>query len=173
MGLTLQPIAGAYYMTYAGVYVGATEDGFEIEHNYYSEPVRGDNLGDAIQNEIYRGVDVTINTTLIEYGIAKPVTADAGNVYWPSHATEGTNGVIGDVHTDQGGATVLTRADANTAATPATMTFAETRLATNFPVRIQLANRLKRIPIRLQVYPHNAASSGFTASYNASTVWYS
>ena len=173
MALTLTPIAGAYYMTYGGTYCGGTEDGFEIEHNYYSEPVRGDNLGDAIQNEIFRGVDVTINTTLIEWSYAVAADGSAGNVYWPAHATDGRVGVMGDLHTDQGGQTILTRASANTSATPATITFPLTRLATNFPVRIQHANRLKRVPLRLQVYPQAPSAAGQTSTYADDITWYS
>ena len=173
MGLTLTPIAGAYYMTYGGNYVGTTEDGFEIEHNYFSEPIRGDNMGDSIQNEIYRGVDVTVNTTLLEWTYAEGADGNAGNIYWPAHATDGRVGVMGDVHTDQGGQTILNRMSANVSATPMTITFALTRLAANFPVRIQHANRLKRVPLRLQVYPSSDSAAGYTASYGDDIIWYS
>lgn len=175
MAATVTAISGPYHGSWGGEYMGVTEDGFELEHTFFSEPVRGDNLGDSIQDEIYRGADVAVSMTLIEWvkAMGTSGTVATGDIQWPV-AAPGLVGVIGDVATDQIGAMVLT-AMANTpaAANPATITFAQSRVASNFPIRQLYASRLRRMPLRMQIYPSPAASGGtFADNYNEAMVWY-
>jgi hypothetical protein len=173
MAVTASAISGPYYGSYNGTYIGATEDGFEIEHTLYSEAVRGDNLGDSIQDEIHRGCDVYVNFTLIEYNKGRAAAAGAGSskIDW-TQAAEGVAGVIGDVISDASAALVLT-ALGNTpaAASPASITFTKSILARNFPVRVIYASRLRRLPLRLISYPDGSGSSQ-AASYNEAIKWY-
>jgi len=77
------------------------------------------------------------------------------------------------VVTDQFGALVLT-AMANTpaAASPATITFPYARVASNFPIRQLFASRLRRLPLRMQIYPDGFAGSDAAYSYNEANRWY-
>ena len=172
---TITAISGPYHGTWGGEYMGVTEDGFELEHTFFSEPIRGDNMGDSLQDEIYRGADVAVSMTLIEWvqAIGTSGNVALGDIQWPV-AAPGLVGVIGDVVSDQYGALVLT-AMANTpaAANPATITFGLSRVASNFPVRRLYASRLRRMPLRMQVYPVAGASGGtYADSYNEANVWY-
>lgn len=172
MAVTANAISGPYHSTWNGSYLGATEDGYEVEHTFYSEPIRGDNLGDAIQDEIHRGCDVYVNFTCIEWSKAIAGAGTAGGpISWPQAAARAA-GVIGDVLSDGAGALVLT-ATANTpsATAPATMSFTKTTLARNFPVRVVYASRLRRLPLRMIAYPQSAGSSA-AQSYNAAINWY-
>jgi len=172
MAVTANAISGPYHSTWNGTYLGATEDGYEVEHTFYSEPIRGDNLGDAIQDEIHRGCDVYVNFTCIEWSKAVGAAGPAGGpISWPQAASRAA-GVIGDVLSDGAGALVLT-ATANTpsAASPATMSFTKATLARNFPVRVVYASRLRRLPLRMIAYPQSAGSAA-AQSYNAAINWY-
>ena len=175
MANTIAAISGPYYGLWNAQYMGVTEDGFEIEHTFHSEPVRGDNMGDSIQDEIHRGADVAVSMTLIEFATAKDANGAvaAGNIYWPV-AAPGLAGVIGDVGTDMASALLLTIANVATPAAthPASITFTKSKLASAFPVRMLFASRLRRIPLRMIAYPNAGAGAGFAANYNAANYWY-
>jgi hypothetical protein len=175
MAATITAISGPYYGQWNGEYMGVTEDGFELEHTFYAEAVRGDNMGDSIQDEIGRGADMSVSMTLVEFAIAKAVNGAvaAGNIYWPTAAT-GLLGVMGDVATDLSSALVLTNvnAAAPAAGNPTSITFGLAKLANNFPVRMLFASRLRRLPLRMQCYPQAGAGAGYAASYNEANFWY-
>ena len=123
MAQAVNAISGPYHSTWNGTYLGATEDGFEVEHTFYSEPIRGDNLGDAIQDEIHRGCDVYVNFTCIEW--AKAVTG-AGPAGGPilGHRLPVFSWCYRRRTPDGAGALVLTAtANVPAAANPATMSF--------------------------------------------------
>jgi len=174
MAGTITAISGPYHGSWGGEYVGVTEDGFELEHTFFSEPIRGDNMGDSIQDEVHRGADMAVSMTLIEWGKAMATEGNVAgaDIQWPL-AAPGVVGVIGDVVSDQFGVLVLT-AMANTpaAAAPATITFGITRVANNFPIRQLYASRLRRMPLRMQIYPQGFAGAGSAYSYNEANRWY-
>ena len=165
--ISVNAVSGAYYGTYGGEYVGVTEDGYELEQTTYAEPIRGDNLGDSIQDEVYRGCDVFLNFVLIEY-IQAAATSGGSDGTPIFHAHDDTNGQIGKLGVLRGGfsadALVLTEYSGDTTSVPTSMTFTKSVLASNFPVRMLLANRLKRIPMRMQAFPVLTAV-GTTVSY--------
>ena len=183
MPVTLNAISGPYHGSWSGEYIGATEDGFEVEHTFFSEPIRGDNLGDSIQDEVLRGADVYVNFTLIEWLKAGAVesTGQAGSsIHWATAnsgfngAGDGKVGVIGDVLSEYADSLVLT-AVANTpaAAAPASITFLGAILARNFPVRVLYASRLRRIPMRMIALPSGVSgASGAAVNYNEAISWY-
>ena len=59
-----QWIAGPYVWTFNGRVIGVTEDGFRLGMTSYADPVKGDNLGDSIQDYVYRGGDVSVSDVL-------------------------------------------------------------------------------------------------------------
>ena len=183
MAASISAISGPYTGAYSSEYLGGTEDGFELEHTFYSEPVRGDNLGDSIQDEVHRGVDVYVNFTCVEFGKAA-VVQNAGQAgsspFWPTGVSgfnavgaAGQIGVVGDSRGEYADNLVLT-AVANTpaAATPASITFWNAILATNFPIRILYASRVRRIPMRMIAYPF-AGGSLASDQYSSGIYYYS
>ena len=169
MPISVNAVSGAYYGTYGGEYVGITEDGYELEQTTYAEPIRGANMGDAVQDEIYRGCDVFLNFVLIEY-IQAAATAggtDSTAIFHPHDDTNGQIGKPGVLRGSFSGAPlVLTEYSGDTTSVPTTMTFTKSVLASNFPVRMLLANRLKRIPMRMQAFPV-LTEQGTAVSYTA------
>ncbi len=156
MAISVNAVSGAYYGTYGGEYVGVTEDGYELEQTTYAEPIRGDNLGDAIQDEVYRGCDVFLNFVLIEY-IQAAATSGGDDSTPIFHPHDDANGQLGKPGVLRGGfsadALALTQYSGDTTSVPDTLTLTKSVLASNFPVRMLLANRLKRIPMRMQAFP--------------------
>ena len=174
-----QVSAGAYYATYSGLYVGVIEDGFELEQTYYTEPIRGDNLGDSIQDEIYRGGDCYFNFVLIEYLQALLAVGDdatySGPIFHPHDPKAGEVGFPGLTRLQYAAQPlVLTEYVAITTSAPSVYTANKAVLASNFPVRILLANRLKRVPMRMIAYPQGVSGTAVTVSYTdmASVKWY-
>jgi hypothetical protein len=178
-------IAGPYTGTWGPTpeVIGVTEDGYELEHTFYSEPVRGDNLGDSIQDEIHRGQDVYVNFTLMEFASAALVQSSGhveSSIFWPFDDSgfnavggAGQVGVTGDSRGEYAAPLILT-AVANTpaSANPATITFYNALLAANFPVRILYASRVRRIPMRMIVYPYTSTYSPGANSYNQDNFYY-
>ena len=182
MAVTLSAITGPYAGTWSGEYLGVTEDGYELEHVMYSEPIRGDNLGDTIQDEVLRGLDMYVNFTLVEHNKAALVESPGqanSSIHWPNGVSgfnpvgaSSTIGVVGDVLSEYAAPLVLTAQGATpAAASPATITFAGAILARNFPVRILYASRLRRTPLRMICLP-NTADGATAAGQYSSTIYY-
>ena len=164
--ISVDAVAGAYYGTYNGIYIGITEDGFEVEQTTYTEPIRGDILGDAILDEVYRGTDVFVNFVLIEYkrAVLSFGGTDSGPIFHPHDDTLGEVGKPGVLRgAFSADDLVLTQYNGDTTSEPTPYTFAKACLAANFPVRFLLANRLKKIPLRMQVYPVLTAVGSLTS----------
>lgn len=161
MGLSYTFIAGAYRPTIGAVSLGQIEDGFNFEYTFTGEPIRGQNLGDSVQDIVYRGGDCFIQFTAIEFSQAGLLS-----LLWPWHATMGQVGVVGILaNNNKADVLVLTRV-AGTPAYYATITAEEAILAPGYPVQWLLAPRLKKIPVRLQLLPYGAldAEVWFVAS---------
>jgi len=183
MVASINAISGPYSVQHSAEYLGVTEDGFELEHTFYSEPVRGDNLGDSIQDEIHRGVDVHVNFTCMEFGkaaLAENAGIASSSPWWPFQ-TSGFNavgsdariGVIGDSRHTYADALLLSAvAGTPAAANPAAITFHTAILAANFPVRILYASRVRRVPLRMIVYPKASGSGAAADQYNSTILYY-
>ena len=89
-------VAGAYTATWGdpgdSFPLGTTEDGFDLEMNFSSEEIIGDNLGDSVQDIVYRGGNCFISCVLEEWNtiILTMFDSTRGN-------TGGWNGTFGDV----------------------------------------------------------------------------
>jgi len=155
-------IAGDYTVTYNDVDIGVVEDGFELEFTQAYEDVRGDNLGDTLQDGIFRGYNATISAILLEAN-----NAALRQAVWPFYTTAGNLtdwgviGTLGVLATSKAKALVLTKIAGNPAADadcPKTLTASKAILARDFPVRLLFANRLRRIPIRFQLFAYQTDS---------------
>lgn len=155
-------IAGPYTATFGGTAIGKVEDGFRLNVTFNGEPVTTDDLGDSIQDIVYRGGNVFVDFVLAEYD--KAVLA---KLVHPYSTTQGAIGRVGKIHLDTDstfyGAFVLTKVT-GTNATHSSLTLPKAILAPGFPIDILLASKLRRLPIRLQGLP--SGSSG-------SEIWYS
>ena len=182
MAISINAISGPYSGQWSAEFLGVTEDGYELEHTFYSEPIRGDNLGDSIQDEVHRGADVYVNFTCMEFGAAALVNNAAvatSSPFWPTGISafnavgaNATIGVIGDSRGEYSDSLVLTAiAGTPAAANPATITFPQAILAANFPIRTLYASRVRRIPMRMICYPF-AGGAGSAQQYVDSIYYY-
>lgn len=153
-------ISGAYTLTYGGSTLGQVESGLQHSYAPSYEEIRGDNAGETLQDGVYRGVNVFLSFTLLEYN-ATAVQA----LVWPWSATLGTLGTIGRLMTgiktvgtpggSAGTGTLVATAVAGTpaASTPATRTYHHVMIPNGQNVEYLLAPMLRRLPIRLVCTP--------------------
>lgn len=162
-------IAGPHTATYTpstvqgggtALSLGISEDGYEIEHVGFSDLIRGDNLGETIQDGVYRGRDCYVNAVISEWdlegvrrAILQPyldadVITDLGEV-----------GQVGRLLTNIAGTLTLTPVAGTTAATAHGAFVAEKAIiAPGFPIRSLLATRHRKIPIRFMLLPYVQSS---------------
>jgi len=150
-------IAGPYSLTYGAADLGIVEDAIRQELTATVDVVRGDNLGDSVQDGVYRGGNMFLDMVLQEYNAAA-----APDAFWPWNAVEGVVGAIGRLMSGVAAALVLTKIAGSTA-TPSTRTYGKVVLAENYPVSMLLGSRLKNVPLRLRCLPYKPASD---------TVWF-
>src|SRR5690349_10658620 len=89
-------LAGRYTATWNNLAVGVTADGFRLNHKFFKRLITGDNFAETPQDAIFRGAEMFIGWTAIQYDAASLPT-----VMWPYAATLYDMGVIG--RTDVGG----------------------------------------------------------------------
>lgn len=141
-------IAGPYTVAYNALALGILEDGITLEATQSTEAITGDNLGDSIQDAVYRGGNVFLDMVLQQFD-----AAGAQSAFWPyEFANWGNVGQIGTLSSDWSKPLVLTSV-AGTSAVPAVLTVPNVILAPNYPVRMLFASRLRNVPIRFQVLP--------------------
>lgn len=140
-------IAGAYTVTYKGLQLGQLEDGIFIESDLRAELITGDNLGDAIQDGVYRAGNIYFTFTLLEYN-----APGAQAAFWPHNPTYGRFSVPGFLLSSMYGPLVLNKVAGPNSA-PNSITAPLAGLSPDFPVRILMAPRLKRVPLRMLCLP--------------------
>lgn len=149
-------VAGPYNTTFNGGAVWITENGVELENRSYADPIRGDNLGDTIQDGVYRGGDCYVNVTGQRYD-----DANISAAFWP-YAAHGIIGQVGRLQTAVGGTLLINSPAAGTTANsigPASVQWSEAVLAPNFDVRLLYATRLRQVPLRMQGLPFEHGGS--------------
>lgn len=145
-------IAGGYTATWNSQALGQAAAGYRLSHEVFRRLVRGDTYAETPQDGIYRGAEVSLAFTMIEYD-----AAGLQGIKWPYNvSTKWTVGTVGraDVAGSLAKALVLTAvAGTPAAATPATLTLTLSILHENFPVEVLFAPDLREIPLRMRVYP--------------------
>lgn len=164
-------IAGPYVWTFNGRAIGISEDGWRLTQTVSGDPIRGDNLGDSMQDYVYRGGDVTMEAVLQEWDVALNGVDGAGaktntscaSIFWP-WATLGTTGQIGRlgsvVAAPLVGVPAPTTSAASATAGYRTITMTYTVLPPGYNVSMLFAARLRNVPIRLQALPAPIVDSG-------------
>lgn len=149
-------IAGAYLPTFDGSTLGQVEDGISLDYSFASDEIKGDNLGDTTQDDVFRGLAgaMFLEMTLTEFNAAGVLAA-----FWPWSATWGRidTGIVGQLGTGLAKSLVLTKVSGPNA-TPTTLTALKAVLAPGYPIRLLFAPRLRRVPLRLKLYPYTASS---------------
>lgn len=158
-------IAGPYVWTFNGLSVGITDDGFNLNYSKFADKIRGDNLGDATQDFVERGVDVYADGVFNEWDVAKEgvagqakVNANCGSPFWPWSNTFGSSGQIGRLASVMAAALVGTPAP-NTSAAAATIKTLTLPYAVLPPVTnlaMLFAARLRSVSLRFQGLPSAA-----------------
>jgi len=157
-------VSGPYTATYDGSSIGISERGWEIEQTWFGEPIIGDNMGDSIQDNVYRGGNCFFSSVLQEFNIAKVRRA-----FWPYATNMGWSGVIGcndiavnNAMTGDNGQLVLNVVTSACSGAsvygPSSVTVPHAHIAKNFPIRITLGATHRKVPIRLQAYPTSLPS---------------
>jgi len=162
-------IAGPYVWKFNGRTLGITENGFRLGMVSYGDPVRGDNLGQSIQDFVYRGGDVSVDGVLQEWDAAmQGVVTDpsktnsyCATILWP-YATFGTTGQIGRLASLVAAPLVGNPAPGTpaAAATIKDLTITYAVIPPGFDVGLLFAARLRNAPIRLQALPAPTVDSG-------------
>lgn len=158
-------IAGPYTATwtaptFAAQALGITQDGFELEWVMHGETIKGDNMGDSIQDGIYRGGDVFLNVVCEEFNAAALYGASGTNAqaFNPASDTFGQMGQSGILFSALAGILALTRVSALTGAVPTTLTANKAILANGHVLRTKMASRLKMVPLRFLLLPYTSGS---------------
>ncbi len=144
-------IAGPYTGTWSGTSVGLVDDGFRLRLGVNKELVKGDAYGDSAIDGVYRGGDVFLTLTCIEYGAAIAV-------FWP-YGTLGVMGQVGrsDVGSTIAAATVLTVVSGTTAAsTPASLTASQSIISEDYNAELAFRSGNRPVPITLRCYPYSS-----------------
>lgn len=158
-------IAGRYAGTYNALDVGLTQDGYKFTFTRHSEPInQSDAYGRSTIELIDQGGDCFCAFICLEYkaGPKKLLNTFTTNFGTLSTPTE----PISRLGSDLGKAMVLTAQAGTPAAVssaPLTATAASCMLANGFSSEIPFGPVLRRIPIRLQVFPTLVSSSA---------IWY-
>lgn len=153
-------IAGGYTATWNALPLGQIEDGFNLDFSLSAEDIRGDNFGDTVQDGVFRGGDMFLTATLLEYDLV-----NTSKVLWPWSATNFGKidaGFIGRLMSTFAKVLILTKVT-GPSSSPTTITCNTAVIAPRFNVNMLLAPRLKRVPIRLQFLPF--VDSGNTYFY--------
>ena len=145
-------VAGPYTGTYSGNAIGLVEDGWRIIKNISKEMVTGDLYGDSVLDGVYRGGNVTIICSGLEYATAIAVA-------YP-YAALGVIGQVGrmDSGSNIAAAIVLTAVAGTTAASSPTSLTSNSVIVTNgYSLELEFASRQRIVPLSLQCYPYNSA----------------
>ena len=160
MSSIIAAIGGPYSMTYNALTSGHTEEGFRVEEDLMTEEVRGDAHGDTLVDEFYRGTNVSIRFTAIEYSAEGIATMMAPHSATPG--TRGSGGIISRLMEALSKQVVLTVLAGTPAATnPASLT--ATKAIRTGKTGFTLTSKMRKTELTLRLYP--IAASGVLQHY--------
>lgn len=150
-------IAGSYSCLWNSLSLGQMEDGYRIIEpgTGESDDIRGDTFGQGSdQDAVLLGGNCFVEMTLLEYNAA------ALRTLLSKDAVSGRAFIPGTLVSTLWASLVLTRIGSGSVvtATPATRTFARAHLARPADVAYGFQNRLRRLPLRFQIFPQVSSS---------------
>ena len=151
-------IAGPYTATWSAVSTGTTEDGFRVRHQVSKLLITGDAHGDSVIDGVYRGGNVFISFTGLEYNSLIAIFNPYGAI--------GIQGQVGrlDFGSSISKPMILTAVAGTTAvADPATLTASESIISENSASDIQYASRNRTVAIEMRciLYDTGGAAIGW------------
>lgn len=153
-------IAGPYTWTYGtqsgpmgGTYtLGITEDTATLEYSGAGvDPIRGDNLGDVIQDGVFRGGNYYLELVLQEYNLPA-----ARHCFHPWTGTFGEVGIVGSLlsaYADVIQATPLSPLSTLGTESTKILYIYKAVLAPGFSIRHLFGSRLRNVPVRFLLLP--------------------
>jgi hypothetical protein len=143
-------VAGHYSVTWNGVALGATEDGWTITMTPKGEVVTAEEWGDNELDIIHRGVTVTLDAVIKEW------TTGLVQAIWFAHATFGQQSCVGQsaVLNSLVKPMVFTPACANSTADASTVglgnatTFHQCIMTPDSAAKINLNNKPRVVPVQ-------------------------
>ena len=153
-------VAGGYTATWNSLALGQCADGYRLSHSFFKRIVTGDSMAEGPQDAVYRGAEMFLQMTLIEFN-----AAGMYSIMWP-YGNYLAPGLVGrmDVLSGLAKQLVLTALAGTPAATsPASISLPLAILAEGFPVELLMAPNLREIPIRMRIYPNSSAVFGTRA----------
>lgn len=151
-------VAGPYTAVYNDLDLGITEDGFDLDITFFQESIRGDNLGSAHQDHVYRAANAFASWVGQEWD-----KAGMAQAYYP-WAAFGVTGQVGRLATNVADTLLLTVVAGTTADTsgPNTLTALKSILSADFNVKHILSTRHRKVPLRHQFYPYGSQAATAT-----------
>jgi hypothetical protein len=151
-------------MGYNSKVCGQSEQGIEFTRQIFKQAIRGDWMGQGVQDSIYQGMDLTSMVTFIEADAAaladiiKPYNAGASGDVLGAYVglLDYQHGVVKSLVLTSLLTAAVINANGGTGATavlPLTRTLARTALHENYPRRELLGASLRNVPIQFRHYP--------------------
>ena len=174
-------VAGRFRATYASpasapqgvlaaAYLGLVEKGWTISFGYGKELISdSDEYGAAVIDAVFRGItNCFMQTTMIEWlASTLNLLTPYGTTALPQTGAGSLNtGPVGLLDSNVGGQMVLTSTAGTPAAiSPATATFPSIVIADNFDISTLYGPYLRKLPIRMRIYPTAASAGAVAISY--------
>lgn len=161
-------IAGPYAALYGRtqpINLGVIEEGFELEWTGSYELIRGDNLGDVVQDRLLRGLECFVSFVGEHFD-----TVRAAKLLWPWEGQTSTAGNIqvGDLpyipqlDPSQSDEALLQLIPLNQTQASVALPYIVAQRAVfpdNFPLRLILNSRLRKFPYRWRLMPYIRTAS--------------
>jgi len=146
-------VAGHYRGTYAGVSVGDTKGGFELDFSLKGQAIdQSDAYGETLLDYVYRGGDCRITFNCLAY---KPGSLNPFSPW----SVLGTLGPIGKLGSDHAVPLVLSAAVGTTASNaPASLTGPKAITPPNWTGKLLYHSVLREVPVQLAFLPYAAGS---------------
>jgi hypothetical protein len=142
-------ISGAYTGTFDSSNIGCSEDGFVLNVVSEKDPVRGDCYGDSVIDTIYRGLNVTVSVRSIAAATAQLMVNNRGTDI-------GAIGVVGTLGSAEAAALALSAVSGTPASAAndlGTFTAAAADLVEGNQSTINMANRVRVVPLTWRCLP--------------------
>jgi len=155
-------ISGPYAWSYNSFTLGVMNDAPRLRFSNSVDTIVGDNLGDTIQDGVFRGHNLYVDLILNEFNAAA-----AQEAFWPYANTFGRIGQVGDRLLTYAKRLEATAIDP-TIVVPTYLRMERAILAPGFEMSLLYGSRHRNVPLQLLCLPF--VESGVTYLYNSIAV---
>lgn len=146
-------IAGSYSGTWNALAIGNTAAGFRKNYAYKGRQIQFDAVGEANVDQIFTGLNMTVDFVAQEYDAAAIDT-----LRWPFASTIGRVNPAGLSMWQAAKPLILT--SCLTGVDPQTITFYKTILAPEYEISTEYSHRERPLPMRVIVFPVKYEAGG-------------